>query len=438
MNDEEKILDNDEFDDVIDFANLDDYDDEEDFGEIAEIAVADEEDKGDDDEEDEAYAVELPKETDEEEVAVQEYEPEPAVIAPRVTYEAKVSRTVRERDITEKSSGKPIKVSKICVVNTIVSTFTLCAVALGIFGGYGYMKTLENDLELKDAEISKLEAKIDRLLDDSEEVFDSDEPTVPSDNLIDIENGKILLCDSAVGYTWVPILAGVPLHSYENEKFTLDNRNHMEYIENGDVKSYFGIDVSSHQGEIDWSAVRSDGVEFAFLRIGYRGYGAEGNMREDTYFKANYDGAVSAGLDTGIYFFSQAITVEEAIEEADYVLELLDGRKLELPVVFDWENAEVVDENDIPRTEEIMPHTLTMCAIAFCERISEAGYQPMIYTNKKLSTLKYDMRMLSDYPKWLAYYDTTLNYPYDFDIWQYGTGYVDGIEGEVDFNIMLM
>ncbi len=430
MDNEEKILDNNDFDDAIDFSDLEDEIEAEFVDDEADIDYEFEYK-----DEDSGYEVESPEESADTAVAVEEViiipEPDEPVIA-------EIKREQKSAPVRAKSE-KSVEINKLCVVNTIVSAFTLCAVAIGIFGGYGYLNSLEKDLELKDAEISKLESKIDRLLDGSEEVFDSDDDTVsPSDTLIDIESGKILLYDSAVGYTWAPILAGVPLHTYENSKFSLDNRNHMQYTENGDVKSYFGIDVSSHQGEINWSAVRDDGVEFAFLRIGYRGYGEEGNMREDTYFKANYDGAESAGLDTGVYFFSQAITVEEAIEEADYLLEILDGRKLELPIVFDWENAEVVDENDIPRTEDIMPHTLTMCAIAFCERISEAGYKPMIYTNKKLSTLKYDMRMLSDYPKWLAYYDANLNYPYDFDIWQYGTGFIDGIEGEVDFNIMMM
>ena len=140
----------------------------------------------------------------------------------------------------------------------------------------------------------------------------------------------------------------------------------------------------------------------------------------------------------GVYFFSQAISVEEAVEEANYVFSLLEGRTLEYPIVFDWETVQTVDPEDIPRTEDVKPQTLTLSAIAFCETIKDAGYEAMIYTNKKLATIKYDLRQLQDYPIWLAYYDTELNYCYDFDIWQYGTGQVDGITGEVDVNIAMI
>ena len=124
--------------------------------------------------------------------------------------------------------------------------------------------------------------------------------------------------------------------------------------------------------------------------------------------------------------------------KAHFVLDKLNGRTLEYPIVFDWETIFTGSEEDIPRTEEVMPHTLTLSAIAFCETIQDAGYEAMIYTNKRQAVLKYDMRQLANYPVWLAQYNTTLSYIYDFDIWQYGVGTVDGIEGDVDFNIAII
>ena len=343
------------------------------------------------------------------------------------------------RENSGHSSGNNIKINKFCVVNTIISAFTLCAVAAGIFAGYGYLKNLEKDISLKDERIRELEKTNEELLGDYVEASAVKETeAVEEEREIDIEKGKILLWDSILGYTWTPVLAGLPLNNYEQDNFSLNNRGHMSYTVNGDTCSYFGIDVSSFQGDINWQLVREDGVEFAFLRAGYRGYGEEGNIRADEKFEANYEGAHNAGIDVGVYFYSQAISVEEAIEEARFVLDKLNGRPLEYPIVFDWETVYTGSEEDVPRTEEVMPHTLTLSAIAFCETIRDAGYEAMIYTNKRQAVLKYDMRQLANYPVWLAQYNTTLSYIYDFDIWQYGVGTVDGIEGDVDLNIAMI
>ena len=343
------------------------------------------------------------------------------------------------RENSGHSSGNNIKINKFCVVNTIISAFTLCAVAAGIFAGYGYLKNLEKDISLKDERIRELEKTNEELLGDYVEASAVKETeAVEEEREIDIEKGKILLWDSILGYTWTPVLAGLPLNNYEQDNFSLNNRGHMSYTVNGDTCSYLGIDVSSFQGDINWQLVREDGVEFAFLRAGYRGYGEEGNIRADEKFEANYEGAHNAGIDVGVYFYSQAISVEEAIEEARFVLDKLNGRPLEYPIVFDWETVYTGSEEDVPRTEEVMPHTLTLSAIAFCETIRDAGYEAMIYTNKRQAVLKYDMRQLANYPVWLAQYNTTLSYIYDFDIWQYGVGTVDGIEGDVDLNIAMI
>jgi GH25 family lysozyme M1 (1,4-beta-N-acetylmuramidase) len=350
----------------------------------------------------------------------------------------------------EHESKQPVRVNRIYVVNTVISMFTLCAVAAGIFTGYAYMKKLENELGINGRRISGQEETSSAVSgEEGEEKYvdavslideeERNEPEVPeSEETVDIEKGKLLLYDSYVGYSWVPIISGVKPHSYIKENFHVDNDNRMEYVVNGDVSSYFGIDVSSYQGDIDWDAVRSDGVEFAILRIGVRGYGEEGNIKLDEKFFQNYDGARKAGLDLGVYFYSQAVTVDEAVGEAKFVLEQLGDRKLEYPIVFDWEPVDATNLEEEPRTADIMPGTLTLCAVAFCETIRDAGYEAMIYTNKKMAYIKYDMRKFADYPVWLALYSTDLTYYYDFDMWQYGFGRIDGIEGDVDLDIAMI
>jgi len=136
----------------------------------------------------------------------------------------------------------------------------------------------------------------------------------------------------------------------------------------------FGIDVSEYQHEIDWKKVAADGVEFVFIRCGYRGY-TKGGLKEDSYFHENMKGAAEAGLQIGVYFFSQAINNTEAVEEAEYVLELTRGYKLDLPVIYDWEIQTAKDS----RTRRVSVSTATKCAVAFCERIENEGLETGIY-----------------------------------------------------------
>ena len=347
-------------------------------------------------------------------------------------------------------SGSPmhLKVHRIYFVNTVISMITLCMTAAAVFTGYAYIHNLEQQLGLERNRIADLEEKeasdkgtaegeyVDAVsLIDEEAVY---EPDTPVTDMVEIDKGKILTYDSYVGYSWFPVLSGIKTNQYNNDNFRRNSEGRMEYYSNGELSSYFGIDVSSHQGDINWDAVRSDGVEFAMLRIGVRGYAEEGNIKLDDKFEQNFEGARSAGVDLGVYFYSQAISVEEAEEEAQFILDNLKGRKLEYPIVFDWEPVDTYDPEVPPRTEDVMPGTLTLCAQAFCEKIKDAGYDAMIYTNKKMAYIKYDLRMLESYPKWLALYTDEMTYYYDFDMWQYGFGSVDGIEGDVDLNIAII
>lgn len=443
-----------EFDDEIDFDGLDDFEDEpevnEEYEEAEEEAYEPElmedirhEEDGFTDDDSEEINTQISISHDETEMAS---EPDDAAEENEISEEnvhrvAEFIPVEKKQIYTAQKTSENISVNRFCIVNTAVSAVTLCAVAAGIALGYNYISSIEKDLEIKSAEIAELEKKNDALEEDYLEAINLVEVESKKESdlsEISIEHGKISFYDSSVGYSWTPILEGIAKNEYKKENFIIDNRGRLSYIEEGESSSYFGIDVSSYQGDIDWQLVKEDNVEFAFLRIGYRGYGEAGKLCPDEKFIDNYSAAHDAGIDLGIYFFSQATSVDEAVEEANYVLSLLEGRTLEYPIVFDWETVQTGDPEDIPRTEDVMPQTLTLSAIAFCETIRDAGYDAMIYTNKKLATIKYDMRQLQDYPVWLAYYDTELNYCYDFDIWQYGTGQVDGIEGEVDINIAII
>lgn len=191
-----------------------------------------------------------------------------------------------------------------------------------------------------------------------------------------------------------------------------------------------GIDVSAYQGNIDWQQVADSGIEFAMIRLGYRGYGT-GVLVEDKYALTNIQGALAAGLDVGVYFFSQALNVEEALEEVDFILQRIQGYEITMPVVFDWEFV-----NDEARTANMDARTLTDCYLAFCEAISEAGYTPMSYFNWYQSENNIYIKELEDYPYWLALYQNRMTFPYKIDMWQYTcTGRVPGIQGDVDINV---
>lgn len=192
-----------------------------------------------------------------------------------------------------------------------------------------------------------------------------------------------------------------------------------------------GIDLSEFQGEVDWQAVAADGIDFAVIRIGFRGYG-KGALRPDERFAGYLSGAQAAGLDVGVYFFSQALTAEEGRQEARYVLELLEGQPLALPVYFDWEPVAAGDS----RTTAYDYAALTDSAVAFCQTIESAGYEAGVYINRQQGYYHYELSRLADYDLWVADYNPYPDFYYGFDMWQYtADGQVDGIDIQVDVNL---
>lgn len=197
------------------------------------------------------------------------------------------------------------------------------------------------------------------------------------------------------------------------------------------VTAKLGVDLSSHQGSIDWSALAQSLVDFVILRAGYRGYG-DGSVNIDELFSENLAAARNAGFGVGVYFFSQAISPEEAEEEARTVLSLLADYQIDYPIYFDWEP--VSDEN--ARTATISSSALTQCALRFCQTIEAAGYRAGVYFNLAMAQSYYHLTELQDYEFWLAEYQDIPSYPYRFEMWQYSNeGTVDGVSTTVDLNL---
>lgn len=209
-----------------------------------------------------------------------------------------------------------------------------------------------------------------------------------------------------------------------------------QFNDGGVLNSYVGIDVSVWNTSVDWNKVKAAGVDFVMIRVGYRGYGSAGNMVEDRMFKTHMEGAIHAGLDVGVYFYTQAITEQEAVAEANFVLERIKNYKLTYPIAFDIEKAEVENPGDVPRTEKLTNKQRTDITLAFCNTIKAANYFPIIYSNKSFLEDKLETNRLSDYHIWLAHWVQNTDYDKPYSIWQYSeTGTVEGIQGNVDLDI---
>lgn len=257
------------------------------------------------------------------------------------------------------------------------------------------------------------------------------DPSVDYDRALSDET--FTLNDSSYGPIRMPVYANVPRCAYPSELFAADElTGYMTY--SGPDEYMAGVDVSVYQGDIDWEAVKAAGFDFAMIRCGNRGY-VTGLVVEDSKFKQNIEGALDAGLKVGVYFFSQALSMEEALDEANFVIDLLDGYDVSFPVAFDWEVVNDPD-GDTPRTAYIDPEQLTNNFLVFAQRLELEGYTPVIYANKKTTVWKYDLPRMAGYDIWYAEYNDTPSLPYRYEMWQYSSkGSVPGINGNVDLNI---
>ncbi|MCR5033760.1 MAG: glycoside hydrolase family 25 protein [Lachnospiraceae bacterium] len=241
----------------------------------------------------------------------------------------------------------------------------------------------------------------------------------------------VLLADNQ--YYFLDIRTDLKMNGYDPELFEFDEAGDLHYHSPEGEESYLrGIDVSKYQGKINWEKVKESGkVDFAILRAGLRGY-TEGALLEDETFRANLEGATNAGIPVGLYFFTQATTNAEAVEEANYCLELIGDAKVEMPIYVDVEEV----SKDNARTSILTSGERTDFAITFMDTIEKAGYKTGIYGNLKSFMLMLDISRLEDYEKWFADYDLPIYFPYDYTMLQYSeSGNVDGISEPVDMNI---
>lgn len=246
----------------------------------------------------------------------------------------------------------------------------------------------------------------------------TEKPPTPPTNGWYIYDGKTYLYQNGKPVTGWQVIQG--------KKYYFDSK--------GVLSSKVGIDVSYAQGNIDWKKVKASGVDYVMIRVGYRGY-TQGGLYLDSDFVKNIEGATAAGLDCGVYFYSQAITVEEAILEADFVLKAIKGYKLTYPIAFDTEYV----SDPAARTHGLTDKQRTDFAIAFCERIKKNGYYPTIYASKSwfLDEMEFS-RINGKFDIWLAHYIEQTNFPYTYQMWQYtDSGKVTGISGSVDLDISL-
>ncbi len=229
---------------------------------------------------------------------------------------------------------------------------------------------------------------------------------------------------------WVTIDTSREKNNYDFTKF-VSNDGKLKYMNDGKVASFLGIDISRYQKDIDFYQVKNAGIEFVMIRAGSRGY-QTGQIALDEFFVQNIGRATDAGLDVGVYFYSQAITPEEAVEEANMVIEACKDYKLTYPVAFDMEFV----ENDAARIDTLSKDERTAIAAAFINRMVEAGYKTMIYGNDEWLTKRVDLKKLPTVSVWLADESEAPDYPYQYAMWQYSTqGTVYGINGPVDMNV---
>ena len=252
----------------------------------------------------------------------------------------------------------------------------------------------------------------------------ADEPPT-SEVSIDEHEGEIYIEDDALGGMWLP----------KSENLKKSSLNANKFHESNGIITYdgaaLGIDVSEFQTVTDWNAVKQAGVDFVMVRGGRRGY-ETGLIVEDTDYRRNIEGAQEAGLDVGVYFFSQAVTTNEAREEARFVLDCIKDYEISYPVVFDWESTEKAEA----RTFEMKNDQLNTIAHAFVDTIEEAGYHPMLYFYKYLGYKQYVLDEFADCDFWLSEPADRPTFYYETAMWQYAVdGEIPGVEGAVDLDI---
>ncbi len=251
--------------------------------------------------------------------------------------------------------------------------------------------------------------------------------------ITDAHEGQVYIYDG-FDWTWMTPIEGLPVN--EISEANISWRGGVPSYTGEQYLALRGIDVSFHQKKIDWQKVKKAGYDVAIIQVGRRGY-TKGGLSADECFEEYIKGALDAGMRVGVYFFSQAINVQEAIEEAEMTLELIEPYRdrLSMPVYYDWEK--IYEYDTTPRTAGLDSTVLSDCAVAYCETIRAAGYEPGIYFSRHTGYFGFDFTRLEGVSKWFALPDAKFpSFYYEVDAWQYSfEGNVPGISEPTDVNL---
>ena len=266
---------------------------------------------------------------------------------------------------------------------------------------------------------------------EKEEEVKVEEPPVEEVEEDPSKDGKHVEIEKPDGTTqWIEINPKWKKNTYDFSNLVSKN-DLLHYYSDGKQVSYLGVDLSKYQKEVDFAAIQREGIDFCMLRVGARGY-ESGVLQEDEKFQEFIKGADEVGMPVGLYFFSQAVTETEAIEEADFLISKIGNYKISYPIAFDMEFI----ENDTSRIETLTKTEKTNIAMAFLERIETAGFTGMLYGNKEWLLTRVDLSKFDKYDIWLAEEESIPDYPYVYSMWQYTRqGEIYGIDGYVDLNI---
>ena len=245
------------------------------------------------------------------------------------------------------------------------------------------------------------------------------------------DDGKhIAIEDKDGNKIWYEILSDVKKNTYDFNNKLINENNKLSYSDDS-KKSQSGIDLSQHNGSVDFAKVKAAGIDFAMLRIGIRGYGS-GIISLDEKFVEYATAAKANGIDIGVHFFSQAISKDEAVEEACYAVGAANNFGIRYPIAIDLKET----EDDTARTDKLSVNERTEFVKAFCDTVRQYGYNPIIYADRSMLIKNLDLKELENYDIWLSDMNIPTDYPYSFTMWQYNdSGTVDGIEGTVNFDI---
>lgn len=262
----------------------------------------------------------------------------------------------------------------------------------------------------------------------SKEKDDKDDDDEEDDKKEDETRTQVIYPDGSK--EWVDIDEDIEKNNYDLSKLKYQ-KPEMKYYVDGKEASWLGVDISANQGDVDYKKLKNAGCDFVMIKIGARGY-SSGNIVLDEKYEDNLEKAQDAGLDIGVYFCSQAVTKDEAIDEVDELVNAIDDFSIKYPVAFVMENI----DGDMARIEALDMEERTDIARVFMDEVDDAGYTPMIYGDKAWLMTMLDIEELEDYNVWLNQDGDKPDYPYQYGMWQYDTqGSIKGIDGDVAMSI---